>query len=72
MNIPYGNYKQFKDTPSSILLLPIEFRSDGYVYAIMPLRDGFIRYTRLCESSKIADILLDSNFFLQYGDMELN
>jgi hypothetical protein len=73
MAVPHSDYKEFKEKSSShIILLAIEFRPDEYVYAIIPLRHGFIRYTRLCKSSRIADILRDSNFFLQYGDMELN
>jgi hypothetical protein len=72
MNITYRNYKQLKDTPSSILILPIEFRPDGYAYAIIPLKHGFVRYTRLCKSSRIADILQESNLFSQFGGIELD
>jgi hypothetical protein len=73
MAVPHSNYKEFKEKSSlPIILIAIEFRPDGYIHAIIPLRHGFIRYSRLCESSRITDILRDSNFFLQYGDMELN
>jgi hypothetical protein len=72
MNIPQNDYKEFRaKSTSPIILLPIEFRPGVQVYAIIPLRQGFFSYLRLCESSRI-DGILRVNVFLKYTERELN